>query len=197
MKLFARPHGEASRLQRRAILGIGESDMNPRTLDRLAQSAQARDQRRAPERRVPGDQQASSRRRREGNSDLELRIIAPARPRIGLGPAMIENIFALRMALGVGRRGGDGVMASSSTSTCISSSPSAAPAHRPDCSKASRKAWLMNGLNRSPPDVSSLRPCGLSSVPIARRRSWQYSGDTDTELGRGHRRSGGCLPCST
>ena len=42
------------------------------------------------------------RHRRKWHSDLELWIIAPARARVRISPAMIEDIFALTMAFGIG-----------------------------------------------------------------------------------------------
>src|SRR3546814_8800840 len=39
-------------------------------------------------------QQARPRHRRKGGGDLDLRIILPARPFPGVGPAMVEHIFA-------------------------------------------------------------------------------------------------------
>ena len=50
-------------------------------------------------------QQPRSRHRAERRGDLEFRVIAPARPLPGIGPALVEDILALAVALGVG--GGD------------------------------------------------------------------------------------------
>src|SRR3546814_2981319 len=50
-------------------------------------------------------QQARPRHRRKGGGDLDLRIILPARPFPGVGPAMVEHIFALAVGLAVKRRG--------------------------------------------------------------------------------------------
>ena len=43
------------------------------------------------------DQQPRSRRRRERNRNLQLRIVPPAGALIGIGPAAVEDIFALRV----------------------------------------------------------------------------------------------------
>ena len=50
---------------------------------------------------------AAARHRRERHRDLQLGIILPARPLPGLGPAVVEHIFALAVALEIGGRGGD------------------------------------------------------------------------------------------
>ncbi len=56
----------------------------------------------------PGaDQQARPGDRREGRGDLQLRIIAAAGAVIGLGPAVVEHIFALAVGFDVERRGGE------------------------------------------------------------------------------------------
>ena len=52
------------------------------------------------------DQEPAPRRRRERHADLELGIIAPAGALIGIGPAIIEDIFAHRMGLQIGRHDG-------------------------------------------------------------------------------------------
>ena len=46
-----------------------------------------------------GDQQARAGRRGEGRSDLELGVVASAGALVGIGPAMVEDIFALAVAL--------------------------------------------------------------------------------------------------
>ncbi|MET3156970.1 hypothetical protein ABIF34_003995 [Bradyrhizobium japonicum] len=43
------------------------------------------------------DQQPRPGRRGEGNRDLELGIVAPAGPLVGVSPAAVEDVFALRM----------------------------------------------------------------------------------------------------
>ena len=53
------------------------------------------------------DQQAPSGRRGERHRDLKLGIIVAAGALIGFGPAMIEHIFAARVALQIAGRGRD------------------------------------------------------------------------------------------
>ena len=52
-------------------------------------------------------QQARPRHRREGNGNLELRVVAAAGPLERLGPAVIEDVFAVGMALEIHRRGAE------------------------------------------------------------------------------------------
>ena len=105
MKLLARPRHETGALEGFAIPAIGEGDVNRRGAGRLAQRAQPRDQRLAGALgRIRRDEQPPARHRREGNGDLQLGVIAPARALIGLGPTVVEDIFALAMGLQVGRR---------------------------------------------------------------------------------------------
>ena len=57
------------------------------------------------------DQQARSGGRREGNRGLQFRIIAAARALIGIGPAAVEHVFALRVRFQVaGHDAGDGAV---------------------------------------------------------------------------------------
>ena len=49
-------------------------------------------------------QQARARGRGEGRGDLELGIIAPARPLVSVGPALVEHVFAAAVRLEVGRQ---------------------------------------------------------------------------------------------
>ena len=77
-------------------------------LDRLAQRAPAGDQRlRRAVGRVGGDEQAAAGRRRERRGDLQLGIVLAAGALIGVGPGVVEDVFALAVRLEVGRRGGD------------------------------------------------------------------------------------------
>ena len=52
-------------------------------------------------------QQPSSRRRREGYRDLELRVVAAAGAGERFRPAGVEHVFTARVALEVARRGGE------------------------------------------------------------------------------------------
>ena len=47
--------------------------------------------------RAGPDQQPPAGRRRERHRDLELRVVVAAGALIGLGPAVVEDVFALRM----------------------------------------------------------------------------------------------------
>ena len=70
------------------------------------------------------------------------------------------------MALEVGGRGGDEAPAASSTTTCAGVQPDRPPTD-PDASSACRKAWDMNGLNRSPSASATERPAGLAQASHA------------------------------
>src|ERR1700722_13574469 len=54
----------------------------------------------------------------------------------------------------------------SSTTTCAGVQPERPPTE-PEASSACRKAWLMNGLNRSPSASSNERPDGLAQASHA------------------------------
>ena len=57
------------------------------------------------------DQQARPGRRREGNRGLQFRIIAAAGALIGVGPAAVEHVFALRVRFQIaGHDAGDGAV---------------------------------------------------------------------------------------
>jgi hypothetical protein len=49
------------------------------------------------------DEQSRPRRRSEGHRALELGIVVAARSGVGVGPAVIEDVFALAVVLGVER----------------------------------------------------------------------------------------------
>src|SRR5690606_18667502 len=53
---------------------------------------------------VVGEQQARAGRGGEGRGDLQLRIVVPAGALPGVGPGVVEHVFALAVALGVGRK---------------------------------------------------------------------------------------------
>ena len=55
---------------------------------------------------VRAHQQPPARHRRERHRHLELRIVAPAGPLPGVGPGMVEDVFAVGMALEIKRRDG-------------------------------------------------------------------------------------------
>ena len=62
--------------------------------------------------RAPGgasrrDQQPAPGHRRERRGDLKLGIVAPAGALVGVGPGVVEHIFALAVALEIAGRGGD------------------------------------------------------------------------------------------
>ena len=82
--------------------------MDRRRVDRLAQRAPAGDERlRRAVGRVGGDEQAAAGHRRERRGDLQLGIVLAAGALIGVGPGVVEDVFALAVRLEVGRRGGD------------------------------------------------------------------------------------------
>ena len=60
------------------------------------------------ERRVLARQQARAGGRGEGHADLELGVVLPAGTVPGIGPAVIEDIFALAVALQIGGQSGSG-----------------------------------------------------------------------------------------
>ena len=65
-------------------------------LERLAQRGQAR--------AVAAGEKPGAGCRREGHRDLQFRIVAAARAFEGLGPAMVEDVLAVRVGLHIGRR---------------------------------------------------------------------------------------------
>ncbi len=56
-------------------------------------------------------QQATSGGGREGNTGLQLRVVVAARALVGVGPAVIENVFALRVVLQIAGNNADGFSA--------------------------------------------------------------------------------------
>jgi len=88
-------------LQRGDVRFLREGDMDRGGLRLPAQGLESADQGGAGLicARSVRDQQARARRRGEGRGDLELRVVAPAGALIGIGPAMVEDIFALAVAL--------------------------------------------------------------------------------------------------
>ena len=100
----------ARRLEQRHLFRCDEGRMGGRQAVALDQRLDARNQRRG--QRGVAQQQARPRHGRKRRGDLDLGIITPARPLPGVGPAMVEHIFTLAMALGVERRsGGDSPIA--------------------------------------------------------------------------------------
>ena len=87
-----------------------ESHMRRRRLAEAAQRHQPAGERRADLLAIDvvADQEARAGCRRERHRALQLRIIAPARALIGVGPAAVEHVFALRMRLEItGHDAGD------------------------------------------------------------------------------------------
>ena len=108
MELLAGAQDEAGAAQGFGVGLIAEGDVDRGGVQRLAQRAPAGDQRFARAgRRVGGDQQTPAGDRREGRGDLQLGIIVAAGALIGVGPGVVEDIFALAVRLEIGRRGGD------------------------------------------------------------------------------------------
>ena len=90
------------------VLSGREGDMNRRRLGLLAQLAERPDQRltRAIG-RIGGDEEPAPGHRRERDGDLELGIIVAAGALVGIGPGVVEHVFALAVALQIAGRGGD------------------------------------------------------------------------------------------
>ena len=94
---------------------------------------------------VVADQEARAGRRRERNRALQLRIIAAAGALIGIGPAAVEHVFALRMRFQIAGHDADDPVRRSSQSGAAVPSRCAAMAE-PDSSTAEKKAWETKGL---------------------------------------------------
>jgi len=91
------------------------------------------------------DQQARAGGRREWNRSLQFGIIAPAGAFIGIGPAAIEHVFALRVRFQIAghdrrdRAVEPGQQNGAAPSRCVGQAD-------PDSSKAEKNAWETNGL---------------------------------------------------
>ena len=70
------------------------------------------------------------------------------RPVIGVGPAMIEHIFAHGMGFQIGGRGG-GETAVRILDENMRAVPAGPRANRFGCLERFQKAWVIKGLNRS------------------------------------------------
>ena len=108
MELLAIADQKPGACQPLGVLGGREGEMNGRRLRLLAQFAQRPDQRLARALwSVGGDEEPASGDRRERDGHLKLGIIAAAGALVGVGPGMVEHVFALAVALEVAGRGGD------------------------------------------------------------------------------------------
>ena len=101
MELDAPPLQEAGLGQCRGLVGGAEIDVQRGDSELTRHRRQAPDQRRA--RLLALGQQAQAGDRRERYGRQQLGIVAAARPAIALGPAMIEHVLAVGMALHVER----------------------------------------------------------------------------------------------
>jgi hypothetical protein len=100
---------QESEFAQEAVFGLGrERDMHPRSaidaaeLDKPAGQCSAGV---ACPRAGPHQEPAAG-RRREGDSDLQFRIVVAASMGVRLGPALVEDIFAARMAFEIAGRCG-------------------------------------------------------------------------------------------
>jgi hypothetical protein len=108
MELLASADQETGFGEAAGILRGREGGVDGRGLRLLAQFAQRPDQRVARAfRSVGGDEKPASGHRRERDGHLKLGIIVAPGPLVGVGPGMVEHIFALAVALEVAGRGGD------------------------------------------------------------------------------------------
>ena len=96
------------------------------------------------------DEQAAAGHGRERHRDLDLRIIVAAGPLIGVGPGMVEDVFALRMGLHIGRRRRPRWPRRAFDQQMEPATSRCARRPNPKSSSAFRKAWVRNGLKRSP-----------------------------------------------
>ena len=78
---------------------------------------------------------------RERHRHLQLGIIIAAGPLPGLGPAMVEHIFALAVGLQIGWRGGRNCGRRARPGSAAGVQPLPSPT-LPDSSSSDRKAWL-------------------------------------------------------
>ena len=99
---------KAGALEPGRVLGGREGDVDRRGFRLPTNLPQRPDQRLAGAfGSIARHEEASPGRRGEGRGDLKLGVIAAARAFIGVGPGMIEHIFALAMALEIRGRGSD------------------------------------------------------------------------------------------
>ncbi len=97
-------------LEQRLLLGLDKSRMGGGKAVLGAELLRRREQRSGE--RFVGEQQPRAGRGGEGRGDLQLGVIAPAGALEGIGPAVVEDIFALAVALEIGRqRGAQGALA--------------------------------------------------------------------------------------
>ena len=113
MELLAGAEEKSGVRQPFGVFSGRECHVNRRRLGLLAQFAQRPDQRLARAlSRAGRDEEPASGDGRERGGDLEFRVVAAAGALVGVGPGMIEYIFALAVALEIGRCGGDQAPAS-------------------------------------------------------------------------------------
>ena len=105
VELRSLAHQPPRRLEQRHLLGRHERRMRRRQVMLVRHRFQCRDQRRR--RGGIAQQQPRPRHGTERRRDLQLGVIAPARTLPRIGPGMVEDIFALAVALGIGRRDRD------------------------------------------------------------------------------------------
>ena len=100
--------------------------------------------------RVGRRRATSSRRpghRRERHGDLQLGIIVAAGPLVGVGPGMVEDVFALAVGLQVAGRAAATAPSPSSTARWRGAQPVRAADGARRLPARCRKAWARNGLN--------------------------------------------------
>ena len=101
VELHALPNQPAGLFEQRDLFRRDEGRMRRRQAMLIGHRLQRGDQRWA--RCGIAQQQPRPRHRAERRSDLELGIISPASALPGIGPGVVENIFALAVALRIGR----------------------------------------------------------------------------------------------
>ena len=110
MELLVVALEEAERARKLPFLARGEGDVQRGGLEPVGQRRRGLQQERlalGPVRAI-AHQQPPTRNRREGHGGLQLRIVAAAGALIGVGPGVIENIFAVGMRFQIaGHAGGD------------------------------------------------------------------------------------------
>ena len=118
-----------------------------------------------------GAEQPPPGHRRERHRDLQLGIILPAGALQGVGPAVVEDIFALAVASS-DRPARRRASAPSRPRPVIGAGVQPVPAPTlPDSSSAARKAWLRNGSPRrparpTPPASSAATPGAMRAIDL-------------------------------
>src|SRR3954451_11360867 len=107
VELRAEPPQPAGLAERVPLRLLAEGDVDRREVELPAGLRQPLAQRLRPDPCPRPHQQPRAWHRAEGGADLQLRVVAAAGPLEGIGPAIVEDVFALAVALRIHRAAGD------------------------------------------------------------------------------------------